>query len=513
MPRKLTLEQVLVLEARSQADTLFSEQWRPQTPAQYNFLRCPAQFVLFGGAAGSTKSESLLVDAARYWWHPRATSLILRRTYPELQQLMDRAQILFHDHWRFNDQKKLGRFRSGARIFFGHCNHDKDIFKYWGNEYDFIGVDESTMFTEKPLRLLINSRLRSSDEYLREHLRVRFATNPGSEGHFFHQSIFMGNGCSHCKEGHEGVRLPFDIYHDARWPSDNRPINMSTCFIPGRLSDHQMLGEQYNKMLEGLPASYAKALKEGCWDLFVGQYFDCWNRERMVVHRQTVRNEWWWTYWIGADYGFSGSAAVAHLFAKGPSGVVYVIGEIALKRCPAKDFGKAIKEQWIDPYPQRRLLMGYLSPDAWERDGGDGHTIADQVAEGSGFTWEKASNNRVSGAQLCYTALDQNEMKICDTCELLIAALPSRVHDEDKNPDDVKKVKDDPRDDAYDSWRYGYYSWIGPAEKPDSVKIYESVTSSDPTQAVIQYRQAQQRLKKGDAAVSYRGIAPWKDSS
>lgn len=511
MPRKLSLEQALVLEAKSQSEKLFSEErWHAKTTAQFNALRCPAQFLLFGGAAGSLKSETLLVDAARYWWHPRASSLIVRRSYPELQQLMDRAQMLFHDHWKWNGQEKMGRFHNGARLRFGHCHYDKDIFKYWGDEYDFIGVDESTKFVEKPLRLLL-SRLRSSDPFLQQRLRVRFATNPGSEGHFWQQAIFMGNGCSHCKEGQDGVRLPYHIYDDARWPSDGRPINMTTAFIPGRLTDHQILGPEYQKTLEGLPAAYAKALKEGCWDLFVGQYFDCWNRERMVVHRQSVRADWWNSFWIGCDYGFAGSAAVAYLFCKGPSGVVYVIGELALKRCQAYDFGKAIKEAWIDPYPQRRLLMGYLSPDAWEKDGGDGHTIADQIARGSGFTWEKASNNRVSGAQLCYTALDQNEMKICDTCELLIAALPSRVHDEDKNPDDVKKVKDDPRDDAYDSWRYGYYSWIGPAEKPDSVKIYESVTSSDPTQAVIQYRQAQQRLRKGSDPVSFRGIAPWKD--
>src|SRR6202043_2745892 len=100
-------------------------------------------------------------------------------------------------------------------------------------------------------------------------------------------------GCSHCKTRAD-IRETGQMYFDARWPSDNRLINFSTQFIPGRLTDHQLLGADYTKQLEGLPAAYAKALKEGCWDLFVGQYFDCWDRDRMLVPRQSVQNEWWW---------------------------------------------------------------------------------------------------------------------------------------------------------------------------------------------------------------------------
>src|SRR6266700_5899394 len=256
---KLPKREPLAVEVRDPFDDL----WTPGSAAQKLATESQAQVMLFGGAAGALKSESLLVMAARDRQRRKSNAVILRKTFPELQQLIERSQSLFSGFGTYNDQKKMWRFASGAKLYFKHCRHDKEIYRLQGDEYDFIGIDESTHFTEKPIRWFINSRLRSSDPWLHEHRRVRFASNPGSEGHFWHQSIFMGKGCSHCKTGPD-IREPGSIYFDARWPSDGRPINFSTQFIPGRLSDHQLLGPDYTKQLEGLPAAYAKALKEGC---------------------------------------------------------------------------------------------------------------------------------------------------------------------------------------------------------------------------------------------------------
>ena len=65
--------------------------------------------------------------------------------------------------------------------------------------------------------------------------------------------------------------------------------------------------------------------------------------------------------------------------------------------------------------------------------------------------------------------LARGQWLIADTCPLLIAAIPSRVHDP-KKPGDLLKVGGDPMDDVMDSARYGLYSWVTAAEKPLEVK-------------------------------------------
>ena len=45
---------------------------------------------------------------------------------------------------KFNDNKLLWKFPSGAKIFFGYMEHEKDKLNYQGKAYDFVGFDEVT---------------------------------------------------------------------------------------------------------------------------------------------------------------------------------------------------------------------------------------------------------------------------------------------------------------------------------------------------------------------------------
>jgi len=74
---------------------------------------------------------------------------------------------------------------------------------------------------------------------------------------------------------------------------------------------------------------------------------------------------------------------------------------------------------------------------------------------------------------------------ICkDTCPKLIEAIPSRIHDPDKE-DDILKVKGDPLDDCMDALRYGLYTWIKDAVKPVDLQRAEAMQGLDPTSAMI----------------------------
>ncbi len=495
--------------------------WKPQSNAQKLALESSADILLFGGAAGSLKSETMLIDAVREFENRGLRAILFRRSYPELEKsLIRRSRELYPDFGgRYNEQKKIWKFPSGASVEFGYCESEKDIYRYQGAEYSFIGFDESTHFAEFPIRYML-SRLRSTESSL--NLRVRLASNPSNIGHNTHKAIFHGSTCTHCRITAQS-RRPGEIYHDAVWPSDRVLIRKSTCFIPGTVRDHTLLGADYLDSLASLPGVFRKALLEGCWDVYEGQYFDIWDPARMVVPRQSIPSQSWWPHWVGADYGFNLSQAAAYLFCKSPAseefphGRTYVLGEYAARHQKAADFAQSISRRFQPAASavnhaalsdashasssSPRILAWYLSPDAWNQRGDD-HCLADQMRQASGISFEPASNDRIGGAMLLYTQLDCGELLIADTCSQLIESLASRIHDPDR-PDDVLKVSGDPLDDCFDAARYALYSYIAPPKPSLPSQLHAAVTSRDPTIAMLQRRLAEHRIEQQHRSVSF----------
>lgn len=478
---------------------LWPRGWAPKSAPQAAALECGAQILLFGGAAGSLKSETLLIDAAREHLHPGLRGILFRRSYPELEKtLIRRSRELYPSlGGRFHETKKVWKFPSGGMIEFAYCESDKDIFRYQGAEYSFIGFDESTHFGEFPIRYML-SRLRSTHAGLR--LRVRLASNPGNLGHGTHKAIFHGATCTHCRRT-AASRLPGEIYSDALWPSDRIPIGKTTCFIPGTIHDHQLLNPDYAQSLETLPGSFRQALLEGCWDVYEGQFFDHWDPGRMVAPRAAVGERDWWPHWAGADYGFNGSQAAAYLFCKSPAGPgypqgrVYVLEEYAAKHQKAADFAVALARRFgrstAAGGERRRVCAWYLSPDAWAQRGDD-FSLAEQMRQASGIEFQPASTDRLGGAMLIYSQLDSGELVITDRCPQLLEAIPSRIHDATR-PDDILKIAGDPLDDCVDALRYGLYSHISPPQGPAGFAFDYQTANADPTIAMLQRRLAEHR--------------------
>ena len=70
--------------------------WTP-TPRQQEFLAAPEDEVLYGGAAGGGKTDALIMDALGWdaYTKPEYRALILRRTYPELKEVVDRTRAIY----------------------------------------------------------------------------------------------------------------------------------------------------------------------------------------------------------------------------------------------------------------------------------------------------------------------------------------------------------------------------------------------------------------------------------
>lgn len=500
--------------------------------AQAAALSSPADILLYGGAAGGGKSEVLLVDAAQYISNPEHHAILFRETFPELEKsLIMRSREMYSPggvlgiNGKYNEQKKLWSFPSGATIEFGHAARDAEIYQYQGAQYSYIGFDEATHFTEFRIRYMI-SRLRCKDPTIK--LKLRLATNPGGEGHNWIMNMFMGSTCIHCMPTEES-KVAFKIYNDAKWFSDGEPVGMTSCFIPAKVSDHNIFGEggvRYVEKLKSLSRNYQKALLEGCWALFEGQYFRCWEMPRMVVpsnclYRENDRGEtfehyestkgkaitaqYWWPHWVSIDWGFSHNAA-AILYTKAPNGITYALSEIAVQRKTPVELALMLESMWYrEGFGSPAILATYLSPDAWHKRTSES-TIASQMGEASTLIYNTlipASDDRIGGAMMIYTQLDTDKLKITSACPLLISTIPSRIHDDPPRSEDIKKT-DDVYDDIGDSFRYGVYSHQQNAEKPRSLRIQEEMASvKDPTQAMIRRAVLEHKFRTEDEPIEY----------
>ena len=96
--------------------------FKPNAGPQEQFLSSPEKEVLYGGAAGGGKSYAMLVDPLRYAHKKAHRALILRRSMPELRELIDKSRELYPKAFpgcKFREVEKLWNFPSGDKIEFG----------------------------------------------------------------------------------------------------------------------------------------------------------------------------------------------------------------------------------------------------------------------------------------------------------------------------------------------------------------------------------------------------------
>ncbi len=235
--------------------------WEPSAK-QAQLLSATDFEVLYGGAAGAGKSDGLLLDALGL--QQQATEnrnyqgILIRRTFPDLRDLIDRSQDIYPHvgaGGKYDKAAHIWTWPSGARIEFGHLQYDSDRFKYRGRAFQYVGWDELTLFpTDAPYRYLL-SRVRTTDPKLTCY--VRATTNPDGPGFRWVKERWRIQT--------EGASTRFKV--PVTDPETGDVTEHTRRFISARLSDNPHLANSgYRQTLLLLTEDEQRALLMGRWE-------------------------------------------------------------------------------------------------------------------------------------------------------------------------------------------------------------------------------------------------------
>ena len=441
--------------------------WRAHPGPQQIFCSSPEFEVLFGGAAGPGKTDCLVMEATRFVKHQRYRGLILRRTFPQLQEIIDRCWLWYP---KISGNYKSGEHRwyfpSGGMVQLGHMQHEADKYNYQGKEFHFIGFDEVTQFTETQYTYL-HSRARSTDPEIP--VRIRATTNPGGLGHLW------------CKERFVDVAKPLSTYIDPQ-------SGQSRCFIPANIYDNPTLIENdpnYIKRLESLPEIEKLRLLYGVWDVFEGQVFTELSQKTHGCEAFDIPPEW--EKFMAFDWGYSRPWG-AFWFAVDFDGVLYLYREYygakdykdwiaGTQRQP--DWNKGARQTNIEicreilDLEHEKINYRVADPACWAptKLKGSNKNFGPSFVEdarGEGLFFLKADNDRIRGKQQVHQRFKLEEETGPDgevtneyprflgfnTCKRWWVEMQA-LYEDPKNPEDVDT---DQPDEGYDCFRYAAMS-------------------------------------------------------
>jgi len=420
------------------------------------------KFTLYGGSRGPGKS---------YWLRWYLLKRILRRAAKGLTGVV--SALFCEDYPQLKD-RQLGKIEAEFPAWLGALkesqahglgfhlrpeygggvlalrNLDRPE-KYKSAEFADIGVDE---LTQNPVAIF---------NILRGSLRwpglpdadCKFvaATNPDGIGHLW-------------------VRDYWGVDKDQALPPEMQTLADQFIFVRALPDDNSHLDAAYWEMLNTLPRELARAWRWGDWDVFVGQVFGEWRRERHVVAPRELPGNW--PRWRAVDWGRE-KPFCCLWFARDPDiGRVYVVREVYEAGLNDRPQARLIV---ANSPPSEKVRITYADPSMWTKKSHEDTTFstADEYrAEGVLLT--QADNDRLTRVRKVHTLLadlpdGQPGLVVFDTCPNLARTLPALVRD----PVHVEDVDTDGEDHAYDTLGYGLTNVRPPTPRPVVVQVVDAI--------------------------------------
>lgn len=435
--------------------------WTPQ-PRQRIFMSRPEYEALYGGAAGGGKSDALVIEALRQVDVPYYKALILRKTFPQLAELIDKTLTYYPQAFpraRYNGSTHTWTFPSGAKVIFGSLQHTQDRLKYQGQAYDYIAFDELTHFTFDEYSYLF-SRNRPNGPGTRVYIRA--TANPGGIGHGWVKERFI-----------TPAPPMTPIAETVTWAEPDgteRQSEQRRIFVPSTVFDNAALLSHdplYVQRLASMPEAERKALLYGDWDSFSGQVFTEWVNDPAhyndgirthVIDPFNIPAEW--RVWCSLDWGYSRPFSVGW-YAVGPDRRLYRIRELygctgtpneGVRWEPSYLAREIRRIEAEDPNLRGRDIRRVGDPAIW---GSDGTESIGTLMERERVYFQRGDHARIDGKmqvhhRLVFDDYGKPMLYVFKGCKHFIRTLPALVYDET----DVEDVDTDGEDHIYDELRY-----------------------------------------------------------
>lgn len=448
--------------------------WQPQ-PRQAVFLdacgllgpvngkppgKPKADVIGYGGAAGGGKSDTLLLAGIIACLSFSGCSVgYFRRTYPALEGpggAIQRSHEILSGIAKWNGSQRRWTFPNGSILQFCHAKTESDVFVYQSQQFDVLLIDEATQFTRFQVRYLM-TRNRATVKGITPFTAM--ATNPGNIGHSWFKADFIQAGI---------IEQPFEVEVEPGQYENH-------IFIPAKLADNQILEKRdpgYRKRLENQDENTRRALLDGDWDVFEGQYFTEWRNEKHVIQPFDIPHTW--RKFVSMDWGYNAPACVLwHTVS--PEKRIYTYRELYTSRMAASEMAETI----IDMSQGETIEYYKGSPDMWQERGlidkkrqQQGETIADEFRK-HGVYIQPADNRRVMGWMRMREYLKDGSdglpmWQFFSNCENTIRTMPELIYSETN----IEDVHEDCEDHCAEAARYFIMSRPPLHEAVKGINVY-----------------------------------------
>ena len=422
--------------------------WHANPGPQSEFLKSKVREVFYGGAAGGGKTDALIMLPLYRIYHPRHRSIILRRTWPQLLEVIDRMQELYPQiapAAKWYESEKRWLWPSGAITQLGYAEHEQDIKNFKSFEYDLVAFDELTSFTES-MYLFMFSRNRTKSRDLPPLLRS--ASNPGDIGHEWVFERFISG------------RSPFQVYDIVIEDKiSGTKSHMERQYIPAKVWDNPKMPNmaEYITGLMAMGEDDAAAYLHGMWTRFAGQMFK-------KLPRQVPRGAKGDDYYVirCMDYGYEDPTAILWLYVY-PDNVVEIASELYVKHATVEGIAALAKgvEETLGFGDRLRWSVG--DPAMFQNKVDGGHNIA-LMLSGYGLWLTKANHDRVTGWAQLRKLIELDQLRVWEGAAQNTIRTLSSMQRDPRKPEDASKHQEDHGPDAL---RYGVMAfWEQPPTAP-----------------------------------------------
>jgi hypothetical protein len=478
----------------SQAAAEITAAWTPQPGPQADAISavwCPE--LLFGGAKYGGKSDYLLGDFLQdvQTYGKNWRGILYRQEQPQLDEIIARSHEIFPQTGGvYAIQAKTWKWANGATLRFRHLDSAKEISKYQGHSYTWIGFDElGNWHTDEAYRQCGIANLRWGRASVPTK-RIRGSANPGGKGHHWVKDYFI-----------DPHPLGYEAFADAKTGS----LRM---FIPSRITDNTIgvqRDPQYIDRLRGLGSEQlVKAWLEGDWSAVLGAYFTQFGIAHQI--RPFVIPQWWPRFrafdwgsakpfcclWIAVSDGTVAATGMDGTAFRIPPESLVVYREYYGASGPNKGLGldaEIVADRIVQLSQGETYGYSVADPAIFTQDGGP--SIAERMRL-RGVSFRPADNSRLAGwdqVRSRLTGMDERPLLyIFGTAVNLIRTFPLAQHD----PKKAEDVDTDGEDHPIDTLRYGVMS--RPFSRPEPKKPQPISTKRPTLDELYADREREQRM-------------------